>query len=64
MSFFGNIDWQRTVRELKNCNYSGFVTMEIVYRNGYMQTGIDSFYKKSYEAGEKLKKMFEAEQQY
>lgn len=59
--FDGTIDWQRIIKELKNCNYDGPITMELVYRNDYLQMSVDSFYKKGYEAGEKIRRMFEME---
>lgn len=57
--FDGTIDWKKIIQELKRCNYNGPITMEPCYRYGYLEMGIDNFYKKGYEAGEKLKEMFE-----
>ena len=56
--FDGTIDWKKIIKELKNCNYNGPITMESCYRNGYLEMSIDDFYKKAYEKGEKLEEMF------
>lgn len=47
------------VRNLKKCNYCGPITMELCYRYDYLNIGIDNFYKKGYEIGQKLKEMFD-----
>ena len=58
MPFDGTIDWNKIITELKSCNYNGPITLELCYRYGYLDMSIDSFYKKAYEIGEKLKDMF------
>lgn len=35
--------------------------MELCYRYEYLKMGVDNFYKKGYEVGEKLRGMFEEE---
>lgn len=57
--FDGTIDWEKIIKELKRCNYNGPITMELCYRYEYLEMGIENFYKKGYEIGEKLKEMFE-----
>ncbi len=57
--FDGTLDWKDTIRNLKKCNYSGSITMELCYRYDYLNIGIDNFYKKGYEIGKKLKEMFD-----
>lgn len=59
--FDGTNDWKKIIKELKRCNYNGPITMEPCYRYEYLEMGIDNFYKKGYEIGEKLKAMFEEE---
>lgn len=59
--FDGTIDWKKIIKELKNCNYNGPITLELCYRYEYLEMGIENFYKKGYEIGEKLKEMFEEE---
>lgn len=59
LPFDGTIDWKKIIKELKNCNYNGPITMELCYRYKYLEMGIDNFYKRGYEIGEKLKEMFE-----
>lgn len=59
MPFEGTLDWKETIRKLKECNYDGPVTLELCYRNEYLDMSIEDFYRKGYELGEKLKEMFE-----
>lgn len=59
MPFEGTLDWEETIRKLKECNYDGPVTLELCYRNEYLDMSIEDFYRKGYEVGEKLKEMFE-----
>ncbi len=44
------------LKKLKESNYNGPITMELCYRYEYLNMGIENFYKKGYEVGEKLKK--------
>lgn len=57
--FEGTIDWNKIIKELKLCNYTGPITLELCYRNEYLNINIEEFYKKGYLTAEKLKKMFE-----
>ncbi len=57
--FDGTIDWKNIVKNLKENNYAGPVTMELVYAEFYADITADEFYKKGFEAGEKLANMFE-----
>lgn len=56
--FDGTLNWQSVVKNLKENNYNGPITMELCYRNEYTAMGIEKFYRKGYEAGEKLRRMF------
>ena len=55
--FDGTIDWKEMMNNLKKCNYSGPITMELVYRNDYLKMSAVDFFKKGYEAGEKLNEL-------
>ena len=59
MPFEGTLDWEETIKNLKECNYDGPVTLELCYRNEYLDMSIEDFYRKGYDVGEKLKEMFE-----
>lgn len=59
LPFDGTIDWKRVVKKLKECNYKGPVTLELVYRYDYLKISLEDFYKKAYEIGMKLVEMFE-----
>ncbi len=52
--FDGTLDWQDTMRKLKESNYSGPITLELCYRYEYLNMSLDEFYKLGYESGIKL----------
>lgn len=57
--FDGTLDWKNVVKNLKENHYHGPITMEFCYQYGYTSIGIEEFYRKGYEAGEKLREMFD-----
>ena len=59
LPFDGTINWEKLIKELKDNNYNGPITMELCYRYDYLNMGLDAFYKKGYEVGEKLQSMFD-----
>lgn len=44
--FDGTLNWSNVVKNLKECNYSGPITLELCYRYEYLKMGINEFYKK------------------
>lgn len=60
LPFEGTIDWKKAIHDLNESNYDGPITLELCYRNDYLnQMNIEEFYKKGYEVGIKLRDMFE-----
>jgi L-ribulose-5-phosphate 3-epimerase len=61
LPFDGTIDWLPLLRSLKECNFSGDITLESIYRNKYLElmSPLD-FYRKSYIIANKLVKMYES----
>lgn len=59
--FDGTLNWESVIKNLKENNYDGPITLELCYRNEYLDMSIEEFYKKGYEIGEKLREMFENE---
>ena len=59
LPFDGTLDWKKLIKNLKDNNYDGPITMELCYRYQYLDMGIEEFYKKGYEVGKKLQEMFE-----
>lgn len=59
LPFDGTIDWKQVIIKLKECNYTGPITMELCYRYDYLNMPLDDFYKKGYDIGIKLVKIFE-----
>lgn len=57
--FDGTIDWSKIVSILKESNYDGPITLELIYRYDYVKLGLEEFYKKGYDIGNKLLKMIE-----
>ena len=61
MPFDGTINWKDGIKKLKECNYDGPITMELCYRYEYLKIPIGEFYKKGFEVGKNLQKIFEEE---
>ena len=59
LPFDGTLDWNKTVKNLKESNYDGPVTLEIHHHRGYAGISLEEFFKKGYEIALKIKKMFE-----
>jgi len=59
LPFDGNIAWEQVIENLKNANYEGTITLELCYRNEYLEMSIEEFYKKGYKIGCKIAQMFE-----
>ena len=57
--FEGTIDWSWLLKKLKDSHYNGPITMELVYQNHYIDQDMTEFYKRGYEAGQRLEQMFE-----
>ena len=57
MPFDGTLDWKEIIKKLKESNYNGPITMELCYRNEYLNISVEEFYKKGYEIGKKLEMM-------
>ena len=58
LPFDGTIDWEHTIKRLKESNYEGSITLEIHYHRDYVNMSVEEFYKKGYEIGLRIKKMF------
>lgn len=57
LPFDGNLDWSKTIKLINDLNYDGPITMELCYRKDYLNIDINNFYKKGYEAGNKLSQL-------
>lgn len=56
--FDGNIDYKYYLKKLKECNYNGPMTLELYYTKYYLNTNLDSYYKKGYEVSNTLINMY------
>lgn len=57
--FDGTLNWNEVIKNLKEANYTGPITLESIYRNQYLKININEFYKKCYKAAQELSKMWE-----
>lgn len=57
--FDGTIDWEYNVKKLKENNYNGPVTLELIYWRDYISMSPLEYFEKGYEVGLKLQSMFE-----
>ena len=55
--FDGKIDWQRVMRQLKECHYQGPLTLELRYGKFYEGVSETEFLKKSFDAVKRLRDM-------
>lgn len=57
--FDGKIDWQRVMRQLKDCKYEGPLTLELRYGKFYEGIPETEFLQKSFDAVKRLRDMME-----
>ena len=57
--FDGKIDWQRVARQLKDCGYTGPLTLELRYGKFYENVPEREFLQKSLEAVKRLREMMQ-----
>lgn len=55
LPYDGTLDWDNVISKLNYCNYTGPVTLELIYRRGYLEKSVDEFFKEGHEIGEKLR---------
>lgn len=58
LPFDGTINWECVINKLKECNYTGPITMELCYRYGYLNLSLNEFYKEGFYRGIKLQKIY------
>jgi sugar phosphate isomerase/epimerase len=54
----GTVNYDYVLNGLKKANYNGYFTMELCYRNDYLNEDLVSFYKDGYNKGLKLLKKY------
>lgn len=57
LPFDGTIDWNYVLTKLKENNYNGPITMELAYKEDYLNQSISDFYKEGYNRGLKLEEI-------
>ena len=59
LPFDGTINWEYVMGKLKKCDFKGYITLEISYRNDYLKMSPKEFYIEGLKRGEKLINLFE-----
>lgn len=59
LPFDGTINWLKIMKELKENNYDGPVTLEICYHDKYLNNNPIDFYKTGYQLGEKIRDLLD-----
>lgn len=54
LPYDGTIDWLKIIEKLNSLNYKGPITMELCYRNDYLNININDFYLEGYKRGLRL----------
>lgn len=55
LPYDGNINWDSIINDLKYVNYKGYITLEVVYSEKYLDMSILDYYKKAYDVACGLK---------
>lgn len=58
----GTIDWKKLIKNLKEANYTGPITLESCYRYHYLDLSLEDFYKESQKQAKKLREMLDKKQ--
>lgn len=59
LPFDGTINWNEVMNKILEYGYNGPITLELSYRNNYLNQTIQEFYKEGYKRGEKLAQIVE-----
>ena len=60
LPFDGTLDWPYVLKQLKNNNYDGPLTLEIIYHNDYANMPILEFFEEGYKRGKKLQQIWDS----
>lgn len=58
LPFDGTLNWNLVKEKLTDCNYDGPITLELCYRNDYLNDNVNNFYKEGYKRAEDVKALF------
>lgn len=59
LPFDGTINWNEVMNKILEYGYNGPITLELSYRNNYLNQTIQEFYKEGYKRGERLAQIVE-----
>lgn len=54
LPYDGSLNWKETITKLKNLNYKGPITMELCYKDDYLNMNVNDFYIEGYKRGTRL----------
>lgn len=59
LPFDGTLDWDYVMKNLREVNYNGPMTLELCYRKEYLKQSVEEFYEEGFSRGKKLEEIFE-----
>lgn len=59
LPFDGTVDWEKSIKQIIDMNYNGYIVIESGYNDYYSNLNFDDYYKLAYEKGIKLIELFE-----
>ena len=54
LPFDGTVDWEKTLKQIIDMNYDGYVVIETGYNSFYSDLNLEDYYKLAYERGTKI----------
>lgn len=58
LPFDGTVNWQKSIKQIKDMNYDGYITIESGCNKNYLNLGLKNYYKLAYYRGLKLLELF------
>ena len=58
LPFDGNVDWEKSLKQILKMNYKGYVIIESGYNSYYSNISLKEYYELAYNRGEKLIELF------
>ena len=59
LPFDGNVDWEKTIDQIIDMNYCGYITIESGYNDYYSNISIEEYYNNAFIIANKLSSMIE-----
>ena len=59
LPFDGTVDWKKTIKQIVDMNYDGYIVIESGYNNYYENLNLEEYYRLAYDKGIKIKMLFD-----